>query len=126
MVTVTVPTGKSPVDFKKEIEKNQDEAKTQLLNDIIALGVNAVINDNKITITIPPTSSKSVDEVRGLIEALQTTFNSNSNNAENHIRFDSVSVAGPTADGECGVRKMRGRSPTKDGRKKRKSSPRRH
>jgi hypothetical protein len=124
MVTVTVPTGKAPADFKKEIERNQAAAKTQLLNDIKAFGVEAVESSDKITITIPPTSSKSVDEVRGYIETLKTTFNST--NAANHIQFGDVSVAGPTADGECGVRKMRGRSPTKDGRRKRKSSPRRH
>jgi len=125
MVTVTVPTGKAPADFKKEIEQNQAAAKTQLLNEIKSLGVDAVeSSDNKIIITIPPTSSKSVDVVKGEIETLKTTFNVT--HAANHIQFGDVSVAGTTADGECGVRKMRGRSPTKDGRKKRKSSPRRH
>lgn len=122
--TVPVPSGVAPATLKQQILDAQITAKESLLSQIKALGVDALYDraEVNIIITIPATSEKSLDEIKVELQKIQDTFNV-ANKDNNHISFAGVSVT--SSDGECGVRKMKGRSPAKDGGRRR-GSPKRY
>lgn len=123
--TVPVPPGKSAVDYQNDIKTAQNTAKMFLLNQIMALGGLDATYDtadtNKIIITITD-STKSADEIKAQVDSLKSGFDEANKN--NHISFAGVSVT--SSDGECGGRKIKGRSPAKDGGRRRKGSPKRY
>lgn len=125
-ITVPVPTGEAPEAFQRRIKEAQNTAKNDLLIEINSFGGLVAkydeTNSNKIIITIPANSTKSVDVIKAELQRIQSVFNEKEENKKNHISFGDVT----SSDGECGVRKIKGRSPAKDGGRKRKGSPKRH